>query len=270
MQVPFAAALLLEHGVQSPSVEGDFLSHRSLQRSVEVFYPRFIAREHTCSPSLWKYWLLVLFISTELKLQRQQDLSALFLSNCPAHVLMYCFPLTAWGVVNARLGCFKGAVESNSFSNNFLPGGQGCFPGGVGLDPLSWRMALNPHLTAASTSSPQWTSCSWHIRWQKEKEARLLLKKPGNALWDAWETQHSLGLQVRSGYFGKTVLPAVVTSHLPMADRVGRLTGTRSSRVGEALWKVQNQINAWRVETEAALRWKSWEEALQGSRAPVF
>lgn len=39
MQVPFAAALLLEHGVQSRSVEGDFLSHRSLWRAVEVFCP---------------------------------------------------------------------------------------------------------------------------------------------------------------------------------------------------------------------------------------
>lgn len=45
MQVPFAAALLLEHGVQSPSVEGDFLSHRSLWRAVEVFHP------HACSLS---------------------------------------------------------------------------------------------------------------------------------------------------------------------------------------------------------------------------
>lgn len=39
MQVPFGAAFFLEHGVQSTSVEGDFLSHRSLRRVVEVFSP---------------------------------------------------------------------------------------------------------------------------------------------------------------------------------------------------------------------------------------
>lgn len=50
------------------------------------------------------------------------------------------------------------------------------------------------------------------------------------------------------------------------AVRVARLTGTQSSRAGEALGKGQNQINswiAWRVETQVALRWNSWGEALQ-------
>lgn len=67
-------------------------------------------------------------------------------------------------------------------------------------------MALSPHLL------PPWAALgeppalgTWDDKGRKKQ--RLLLKKPENALWDAWETQHRLGMQVRSGCMGKSVLP---------------------------------------------------------------
>lgn len=224
MQVPFGAALLLEQGVQSPSVEGDFLSHRSLQRDVEVLYSMwfiaFIAREHACSLNLWKYWLLVLFISTELKLQRQQEPSTLFLSNCPNEVsacaLMYCFPLTAWGVVNARLGCFKGAVESNSSSNNCLVA-RAAFQ-----EVLIWT---------PSAGNGHWSHTFFGLHEQFLVKILLLAHEmtKGERSKTAFEETRKCpvrclhpntvwGCRLGQSISARVWVPVVVTSHLPMAE----------------------------------------------------